>query len=495
MANAGRVEMSDRAVTGTERDGVRIFRGIPYATADRFAPPVAAAAWSGDLAADAFGPIAPQAAGAQFQRADLVQDEQCLSLNVWAPAGDGASRPVMVWIHGGAFRSGSSASPLYEGTALAARGDVVVVSINYRLGALGFLAHPDLAPAGEPFGSWGLLDCVEALRWVQANIAAFGGDPGNVTVFGESAGAAAVSMLCVMPSAAGLFHKAAVQSGAPLAVNIDTATKLAEQLAERVGAPSVPALREVPVADLLAAQTELEATAAIAFVPVIDGVTVPLARPLKTLAGGSAAGVPMLIGTNVDEWKLWAPADPHSRDLDEDRLRSRLARSFPTDALEGLIAAVRDARAARGESSAPNDVFYAIESERVFRVPSLRVADLQSAHAPTFVYLFAWGSPAMRGWLGACHGLEIAFVFGNQGRGDLAAFTGAGPEADALAERMMDAWLAFARTGDPSTPSLPWPAHDPATRPTVVFDAVTDVQLAPRDAERAIVDAVTSRPG
>ena len=159
-----------------------------------------------------------------------------------------------------------------------------------------------------------------------------------------------------------------------------------------------------------------------------------------------------------------------------------------------MIDTVRDARAARGEGVAPNDLFYAIESERVFRVPATRVADVQSAHASTFVYLFAWGSPAMRGWLGACHGLEIAFVFGNQGRGELAAFTGSGSEADALAERMMDAWLAFVRTGSPSVPSLPWPPHDAASRPTMVFDATSGLQHAPRDAERAIVDALVPRP-
>jgi len=493
MAEAPRVELRDGVVTGTEGDGVVILRGVPYATAERFAPPVPATPWDGERAATRFGPIAPQAPGAQFQRADLEQDEQCLSLNVWTPAIDGAPRPVLVWIHGGAFRSGSSASPLYEGTALARRGDVVVVSINYRLGALGFLAHPSLAREGDPFGDWGLLDCVEALRWVRDNIAAVGGDPGNVTIFGESAGAAAVALLCVMPAARGLFHRAAVQSGAPLALDVATATALAEQLAERVGVASVPALREVPVAEVLAAQAQIEATAERAFVPVIDGITVPLARPLKTLAGGSAAGVALLIGTNVDEWKLWAAADPHSRDLDEDRLRSRLDARFREGRAGDVIEAIRAARAARGEGTAPNDVFYAAETERTFRVPSLRTALAQAGNAPTFAYLFEWGSPAMGGWLGACHGLEIAFVFGNQGRGDLAAFTGAGPEADALAGQMMDAWLAFARTGDPSTPALPWPVYEAATRPTMVLGRTTRVEIAPRDEERAAVEAALAR--
>jgi para-nitrobenzyl esterase len=395
----------------------------------------------------------------------------------------------MVWIHGGAFRSGSSASPLYDGSALARRGDVVVVSINYRLGALGFLSHPSLAPDGEAFGSWGLLDCVEALRWVQANIASLGGDPGNVTIFGESAGAAAVSLLCVMPSATGLFHKAIVQSGAPLARDVASGSAIAEQLAAEAGVPDVPSLRDVPVTELLAAQARIEATTEQAFVPVVDGVSMPLARPMKTLAQGSAAGVPLLLGTNVDEWKLWAAADPHSRDLDEDRLRSRIETRFGADRAGDVIEAIRAARADRGERSQPTDIFYAAESERTFRVPGLRMALAQARHAPTFTYLFEWASPAMGGWLGACHGLEIAFVFGTQGQGELAAFTGAGDEADALAATMMDAWLAFAHTGDPSTGALPWPAYDGETRPTMVLGRDTRVELAPRDEERRAVEA------
>jgi para-nitrobenzyl esterase len=404
----------------------------------------------------------------------------------------------MVWIHGGGNINNSSGEggdddPLFNGQPYVEQADVVFVSINYRLGALGFLAHPSLAPDGEPTGNWGLLDCIEALRWVRDNIGSLGGDPSNVTIFGESAGAAAVSLLSVMPAAAGLFHKAAVQSGAPLASDVATATATAEALVERVGVDSVAQLRSAPVAELVAAQTALEATAAQAFVPVVDGVTMPLARPLKTLAGGSAAGVPMLIGTNVDEWKLWAAADPHSRDLDEDRLRARLEARFPSGRAGDVIEAIRAARADRGEPANANDIFYAAESERTFRVPSLRMALAQAGNGPTFAYLFEWGSPAMGGWLGACHGLEIAFVFGNQGRGELAAFTGAGEEADALAAAMMDAWLAFARTGDPSTRALAWPPYEATNRPTMVLGRSCRVEDAPRDQERAAVEAGLAR--
>ena len=493
MSDAPIAHTRDGHVRGIHRDDIQVYRGIPYASADRFAIPVPAAPWNDVLDATAFGPIAPQVGGAQFQSADLDQDEQCLSANVWTPGTAGA-RPVMVWIHGGAFRTGSGASPLYEGSPLAERGDVVVITVNYRLGVLGFLAHPSLATHDGPMGNWGMLDLVEALRWVRDNAVAFGGDPDDVTIFGESAGAAAVALLCAMPSARGLFHKAVAQSGAPLASKLSEAVELAERMAEVTAPGDVSALRDVPLHLLLAAQQQVEGERLDrTFIPTVDGTVIPT-LPGPALAGGSAAGIPMLIGSNVDEWKLWAAADPHSRDLDEDRLRTRLEHSFPAAELEGLINAVRSSRTARGEPSAPTDVFYAVESERTFRVPGLRLADAQSHHAPTFVYLFGWGSPAMGGWLGACHGLEIAFVFGNQGRGEIAAFTGSGIAADGLAERMMDAWLAFVRTGNPSTPDRPWPLHDPATRLTMVFDASTRVELAPRDVERAVIDALLPHP-
>ena len=475
-------------LAGMARDGVEVYLGIPYATADRFAPPVAADGWDDVRDATAFGPIAPQKPGAHFQSPTLTVDEQCLSANVWTPGTTGA-RPVMVWIHGGSFRNGSGASPLYDGAALAARGDIVVITVNYRLGVLGFLGHPSLSTNGGPPANWGMLDLVEALRWVQRNATAFGGDPGDVTLAGESAGASAVSLLCTMPAADGLFHKAIAQSGSPLVASLSRAIALAERLVTTTGVADVLALRALPVERLLAAQYELESTAHdLGFIPAVDDVVIPN-LPTLALAAGVAAGIPTLIGSNVDEFKLWAGEDPHSRDLDDARLRTRLEPNFPAAEIDGLIDTVRSARNRRGEPSGANEVYYAIESERLFRVPALHIADHQGTHAPTFVYLFGWGSPIMNGWLGSCHGLEIAFMFGNQGRGDIAEFTGAGPAADALAEEMMDAWIAFIHTGDPSTAALAWPTHDPATRPTMVFDRTSRLELAPRDEERTAVDA------
>jgi para-nitrobenzyl esterase len=480
-------------VRGRAADGVLEFLGIPYAGPPdgprRFRPPEPVSPWPGVRDAVEFGPIAPQEPGATagFIPADAPQDEDCLSLNVWTPAAEDGGRPVMVWIHGGAYRGGASRSPLYHGAALARRGDVVLVTVNYRLGALGFLAHPDLGG-----GNWGLLDQIEALRWVGANAAAFGGDPANVTVFGESAGAGSVSLLLAAPPARGLFARAMVQSGAPNGLPLASAARLAEAAAEATGASSVEDLRRLPVEVLLKAQLELDRKQAMTFLPAVDGALFTR-RPIELLREGAAGGIPVVVGTNRDEWKLWAAADPHSRDLSEEGLRRRLERRL-TGGVEEVIEVVTAERSARAESTQPNDLWFAIETERFFRVPAIRLADALSAHEPrTFVYLFTWGSPAMRGWLGACHGLEIAFALGTQGRPETAAFTGGGPDADRLAGQMMDAWAALARTGDPSTDGLGrWPAYSAGARPTMVLDRDSRVVDGPMDAERAVVDRHTS---
>ena len=455
-------------VHGSERDGVLSFRGIPFAQAERFRPPQPPTAWDGVRDAQEFGPIAPQAPGAQFQRADLVQDEDCLSLNIWTRDTSG-SAPVMVWIHGGGFRSGSGASPLYDGALLAGHG-VVVVTINYRLGALGFLAHPELGG-----GNWGLHDQIESLRWVRDNIAGFGGDPTNVTIFGESAGAVSVWQLVRSPLAQGLFLRAIAQSGGPLSIPFESAARRAEQAVEVLGVSNVADIAGASVADLLQLETTLDRGRMDTFVPTIDGVVLD--------GKDRASEVPMIIGTNVDEWKLWAPMDPHSRDLDEDQLVRRVTDRIGDHAADA-IAGVRAARTDRGEPAEPKDLFFAIETERFFRVPAIRATDARLGVQPeTYVYLFGWNSPAMGGWLGACHGLEIAFAFGTHGKGDIAAFTGSGPDADALSAAMMERWLAFARSGDPG-----WSRYNTSSRPTMVFDGTSELRDAPRDEERIVVD-------
>ena len=427
--------------------------GIRYATAERFGPPELLPFDGASLAR--FGDACPQPPGEVFMASDMTKSEDCLFLNVWTPSRDGV-RPVLVWIHGGGYRQGSGDHFLSRGQVMAERGDVVVVTINYRLGALGFLAGTNN----------GLLDQQCALRWVRDNIAAFGGDPANVTLFGESAGAGSVGLQLVMPGSRGLFERAVMQSGAGNPIPLERAERLATELERECGEP----LRDVPAEEIVAAQTRMEAPrgGAMIFAPVVDGTVV--------VGGAPHHEVPLVLGTNVDEWRLMGLRDPHRIDLDDDGLRKRVG-----DDADEVIPVFREARAARGEPVTPADLWYAIQTDRFFRVPALQFADAHAAAAPTFVYLFGWRSPMLEGWAGACHVLEIPFVFGLQGTEELAYFTGSGPKADALSAEMMGRWVAYANGEDP------WEHHDVATRPTMCFDVTSGIELAPREPERQVL--------
>lgn len=491
------VRVASGVLSGVVEGGLKVFRGVPYAAAPvgalRFAPPAPAPAWSGERDASQFGPWSPQNIPANPLTSGIIegeQDEDCLNLNIWTPAvGDGTARPVLVWIHGGGFTGGSGASGLYKGAALARRGDVVVVTINYRLGALGFLV------AGGR-GNWGLLDQVAALAWVRSNIEAFGGDPTNVTIFGESAGSMSVADLLAMPAADGLFAKAIAQSGPPNATPISVAETTAGKFLAEVGVSSVDELRSVPVDRILAAQAVVAAgagAAGLAFTPVVDGVSIP-EPPQRALAEGAAARVPLIIGTNRDEAKMFMVADPKGRDPDEATMRRRIERAFaagagsdggrlePDQAIDGY----RRIREARGADVSPREIWSAIETDRMFRAGSIRAAEAHAAHqAATYMYLFTWESPAMRGALGACHALEIPFVFGNLDGPQMDRFAGAGPEAERLSAEMMDSWLAFARSGTPAGPGgAEWPPYDSTRRATMIFGPDTHVEDAPLDEER-----------
>jgi para-nitrobenzyl esterase len=495
------VETAAGQVEGSEESGLQVFLGIPYASPPlgelRFRAPRPVEPWTGVRSARDYGLWAPQNAPATPVSGQIPgeQGEDCLTLNVWTPSLEG-SRPVMVWIHGGAFTGGSGASALYRGAALARRGDVVVVTINYRLGILGFLAHPDLADqeAGGAAGNWGLLDQVAALRWVADNIAGFGGDPANVTIFGESAGGMSVADLLAMPAAKDLFHKAIVQSGPPNAVSMERASERTAKLLAEVGVASPDQLRQVPVATLLEAQTTVlgpRAGGGLVLAPVVDGASIPQA-PLSAIADGCAADIPVVIGTNRDEAKLFMVSDPKNRDPDEDVLLSRIERAFKAAEVDlgpsDVIDAYRRARTEAGRPTDPREIWSAIQSDQTFRIGSIRMAEAQSAHqAATFMYLFDWESPAMRGALGACHALEIPFVFGTLDAPTMDRFAGSGPAAESLSQTMMDAWLSFARSGQPSVGGIgQWPAYDPERRRTVVFGPAVKVEEGPMDAERKV---------
>ena len=497
---------------GEEREGVHVFRGVPYAAppvgAKRWRAPEREAPWSGVRPAKGFGNASPQNPLpldllAAF-KIEEPQSEDCLYLNIWTPGLDGARRPVMVWIHGGAFTIGSGAQSLYEGATLAKRGDVVVVTINYRLGALGFLRLRELSNGRIPStGNEGMLDQVAALEWVRENIAAFGGDPENVTIFGESAGGMSVGTLLGMPKARGLFQKAIPQSGAcNTAGALERHVYVAERFAELAAARDADALLALSTADILALAARIapvpgqeadERIGGMPLQPVIDGDVVPRLS-IESVERGSAAGVALLVGSTLDEWRLFAAVDPNVTSLQDSSLVARVEKRLGA-AARPLVDTYRKARTERGVAAAAPDLFMAIETDRVFRMPGLQLAETQGRHDPrVYSYLFTWPSPMFGGMFGACHAVELGFVFGTHTSPGMADFSGAGPAADALAGNTMDAWLAFARTGDPSCASLGrWPTYTAADRATMLLGERSKVEHAPLEEERSAWNAVPRR--
>jgi para-nitrobenzyl esterase len=369
---------------------------------------------------------------------------------------------------------------------------VVVVTINYRLGWLGFLNLNEVTGGRIPAtGNEGLLDQVIALEWVRDNIATFGGDPDNVTIFGESAGGMSVGSLLGMPRARGLFHKAIPQSGAASTAHpLDQAVRVAEHFLDILGldALHVDALRALTVEQALAAQQDLVIRApgtnpelgGMPMQPVVDGKVLPL-MPLDAIAGGSADGVPIVVGSTLEEWKFFAAMDPGLGRLDEAGLLRRCKRLIPIDDVQSLVEAYRNARAKRGEPTTPSELFVAIQTDRAFRMPAIRLAETQHRRGqPVYNYLFTWCSPLLGGMLGACHALELGFLFGTYEE----KFSGSGPAADALARSIQDAWLAFAHTGDPSCESLgTWPSYGNC-RETMILGEECTLEQAPYDEER-----------
>ncbi len=487
-------------IRGCASGPVLAFRGVPYARPPvgrlRLRRPEPSEPWSGVADAAAFGAAslqnAPPAIGLFPALAVGPQSEDCLTLNVVTPAVDGGRRPVLVWIHGGGFDWGASAQPLFDGGRLAERGDLVVVSVNYRLGALGFMHLGAIGARGAPAANPGLLDQIAALTWVQENIAAFGGDPDHVTVFGESAGAMSIAALLAMPAARGLFHRAILQSGSlqPLHDEESAATVARELLEELWLEPDEPGgLCRVPVGSILVAQARtsqrLRASPEwLTWRPYVDGRVLPR-DPSDAIRAGAARGIPLLIGTNRDECQPIVKLDPRMRPADERALHARV-RSLGARAVdaERVVAAYR--RAEGGGTLDLVGLTSAIETDAHFRLPAIELAELQARHERrTFMYRFDWASPAFGGALGACHGLEVPFVFGTTGAPGLPPLTGDGPEAQALSSRMMDAWIGFARTGEPAHSGLgPWPAWDPALRATMRLGAECGVVHDPGGIER-----------
>lgn len=492
------VETRSGALEGRRIGATDEFLGIPYAAPPvgplRFRPPEPVASWPGVRPALTPGPACPQPPSALPGMEPGPQHEACLFLNVTTPRADGGRRPVLVWFHGGGFTTGSASQALYRGTRLAERGDVVVVTANYRLGALGFLhARSADLPLEGACDNAGLLDQIAALRWVHENIAAFGGDPERVTIFGESAGGMSVATLLAMPGARGLFARAIAQSGAAQATyDRDAAARVAHRLLAELGleARSAERLRSVPAERLLEAQTRvvaaLQRDAFLVFAPVVEPETLPT-HPLEAVARGAARDVPLLTGTTADEWRLFTFAVPGHRRLDTDGLRRRVAHRLERIG-RGDPAEILRVYSALRPGAAPWELFDAIETDRLFRMPALRLAEAQLAHQPeTFMYQFRWPSPAGHGRLGACHAVELPFVFGTLDVPFVGRFSGSGPAAEALSRRVMDAWTAFARSGSPDgVCGQPWPRYEARARLTRIFAAADSVEADPEAETRRL---------
>jgi para-nitrobenzyl esterase len=484
------IETSQGSVRGSRSDGVTAFKGIPYAAPPfgerRFAAPTPPQPWDGVRDATAFGPTALRTGyPPPFDRVfdePVIEGEDCLTVNVWTPDPDARDLPVLVWIHGGAFRNGTSAAPLYDGSAFA-RDGIVAVSLNYRLGIDGFLLI-DGTPANR-----GLLDQIAALEWVRENVEAFGGDPGNVTVCGESAGAMSVCALLSMPRARGLFQRAIAQSGGGHhALSPQDARRVTESIAQRLGVePTRDGIASAPAARLseVQAQLSLEITAdpnpgrwgqlafdLMPFEPAVDGDVLPM-RPIDAIAQGAGAEVPLLTGTTAEEWRLFVVPNGLIDYISATHVSAALAAySGSQGDLEPVYAAL---------DGTAGDRLCAIVTDWYLRIPAVRLAEVRAAGpAPTYLYELAWRSPQFGGRLGACHALELPFVFDTLSTESGRALAGDAPP-QALADEVHATWVAFTRGGDPG-----WSPYEAASRTVKVFDERSEVVDDPQPQRRTV---------
>jgi para-nitrobenzyl esterase len=474
-------------VAGYIENGLIIFKGIPYATAQRFELPQHPESWEGIRSCRAYGPVCPQAirTGWQgdeqafaFNWDDGFPGEDCQRLNIWTPGlKDGKKRPVMVWLHGGGYSAGSGQElPAYDGASLTLTGDVVVVTLNHRLNILGFL---DLSAFGEKYamtGNLGIMDIIMALEWVRDNIANFGGDSQNVTLFGQSGGGGKVSTLLATPRASGLFHKAIVQSGSMIsAMDPEYSRKIGIEVVRQLGLkPSqVEKLKDIPYRALSEAgenavakvkkEAEADGLQSLIFgwAPTTDGIFLP-EQPFDREAPEAAKDIPMIIGTTLHEFSA-STYIPDLRNIDLQKAREILKEKYG-DKTDSFIESV----AAAYPGFRPADLF---DIDTRFRQGALHQAEVKVRQkgAPVYMYLFSWESPMLDGALRAMHCMELPFVFNNIHRSR--HMTGGSEEASRLAEKMSRAWINFARSGNPNVASLPeWDPYDPGTGATMIFD-------------------------
>ena len=494
------VSTSNGPVRGYRENGLQIFKGLRYAAPPvgklRFAPPQKPAPWTApvdalNLAAPAIqvgvepgGTTGGKSAGDPPAPGQPGTDEDCLFINLWTPGLTG-QRPVMVWLHGGGYANGSGGAAMYDGEALALRGDVVTITVNHRLNVFGYLSLAEFG--GHPSsGEAGMLDVVLVLEWVRDNIAAFGGDPANVTIFGESGGGMKVSLLLAMPAAQGLFHRAIIQSGPGLKAVSKTAaarnaTALFDELDLKAG--DIDKLQALPTATIQDAAAKVSTGGVVGgFSPCVDGVALPR-DPFHPDAPEISRDVPVLIGTNKDEATLFLLGDPKFGNYTEEDMLKRVKQAAG-DKAEPLLAAVREAF----PDYNPSHLTAAVQTAMGMWGGSVTLAERKAAQkaGPVYMYLLAWETPVARGRLRSPHAVEIPMVFDNIEKAR--NFMGRGEEPQVLADQMSEAWLAFARTGNPATPALPdWPAYDAGRRATMVFNLESKVVEDPYPGVRRVV--------
>jgi len=482
-----------------ERRGVLVFRGVRYAASTegrRFLRATVPTRWKGAVDASRFGKDCPQRDSGEVPvfaswANPQGMSEDCLFLNVWTRGlGDGKKRPIMVWLHGGGYVTGSGSSHGYDGARLAERGDVVVVTLNHRLGGFGYsyLAGLTDDPEYADAGNLGSLDIVMALRWVRDHAAAIGGDPGNVTIFGESGGAAKVATLMAMPDARGLFHRAIAQSGSMSLAGFDPriGTGLTKDLMQTAGVTTVAELAAMPMDALLDAMVKSRSRGAI-YRPVTDGRSLTR-HPYAPDANPVSADIPLLVGTNNTEMRLQAGLGrPGNFNLSWEALPDAIKEFTAGADTDAIIRGMRAAHPAYDAS----DVFFQVATFRNYRSVALRFAERKSTQAaPVYMYRLDWQTPVDGGRLKTPHALDIAFVFDNVARS--VSITGPHNEASQrMADLMADAWIAFARTGNPATAALPdWPRYDAQTRATMIFDLQPRLVSDPDKAERELLQAM-----
>ncbi len=495
-------------IRGTIEDKVHAFKGVPYAAStagsNRFLPPVKREPWTDVRDCFELGLRAPQLASSfhgqvppEFEVMDRNEPmgEDCLVLNIWTPSvGRGHRRPVMVWLHGGGYTSGSGGFICYDGTELAKKHDVVSISLNHRLTAFGYLYLAGMG--GEKYANssnLGNLDIIAALEWIRDNIEAFGGDPGNVTIFGQSGGGGKVSSLMAMPGAKGLFHRAIVESGAAVrGMSRDAADKSTEMYLAKLNLKptEVDRLQTLSIDELLAptaGAAPVPGAPGIAFGPVVDGHSLPV-NPFDPVAPEIAADIPLLIGTVETEVAFFPGQilDP----IDDATFHARVKQMLRTasdDQVDQVIAAYRTGR----PGASNTDLYLALASDATFRVGVLTEAErkAEQGRAAVYQYYFTWRSPVREGKLRSFHTIEIPFVFGNVDAAK--SMLGSGEDRYALAEKISSAWVAFARTGNPDTTLAPhWEPFDTEKRPVMVINDEWKLVSDPHGEEQRLLHSI-----